>query len=128
VIVGCVDLQWELLRDPLVPPSHVALRFAFGNRCDRVVPLDFARVRVVARGADAEAGFALVDPRGEVAPASLEAHLRAQEVLEYAPVGVVPGAATTLCVDAGGLAVHVTEVPRRCVPWRPPAPPEETAP
>lgn len=126
VTVGCLDLQWEPVNDLSVPRAHVAVRFAFGNRCDRAVPVDLRRARVTARGEGTEVAFALRDPRGEVTSAVLEAYLRAEEVLEFAPTGTVPESATTLCVDAGGLTDHTAEVPGRCVPWHPPAPDPET--
>jgi hypothetical protein len=79
--IDCLDVA--VARRPDHDGSAV-LQYRFGNRCNRPVTVDLARVAVVARFADgAEEALAPYDPDQEIRPAQLAGRGSGGEALAY---------------------------------------------
>ncbi len=112
VTVGCLDVAMTPASDPHVPEGHPLVRFAFGNRCEHPVPVDFTAVTVAGVYAEGRVALYAVDPRRELHPATLDAHAEAHEVLEFAPVLTRAHGPASVCVNVSGLA-HDDATPER---------------
>jgi hypothetical protein len=102
--LGCLDVRVTAGQVRLVSASPL-FEFAFGNRCDVPVPVDFTRVRATGRFAEGE-GVAMraFDPGSELRPATLGAHRAGREVIEFDPPDGA-GTIVSVCVDITRLAV-----------------------
>lgn len=121
---GCLDLAIAVV--PHVSKPGPVLQFSFGNRCTRAISVDLTALRVVARD---DTGFErpLVpyDPRNELKPLELEAALSARELIEFRdPYGpYFSKAATTICIDVGGVTPDASHVAPVCMAAAPEARP-----
>jgi hypothetical protein len=101
VAFPCVDLAVAEAHDARARDPVIA--YAFGNRCDHRVTIDFTSLRVVARDVGGrEVALAPYDPRHEIRPLPLPGRMQGSERIEYdAPE---PIAIAQLCVDVGRFA------------------------
>jgi hypothetical protein len=113
--LGCLDIRLALACNAAVSPEFPLVAFTLGNRCNFAVPVDFTRVHVTGRLAEADVGspdeianddvtLSVFDPVHEIHPAILGSRAMAREVLEY---DASPREATRqiaeVCVDLDGL-------------------------
>jgi len=93
--------SWTLA--PAEVQARVVVDLAFGNRCDRGIPVDLRALRVTATCGD-RGGVELspYDPRREIEPGRLAPHGEGRERIAFgAPsCNVVP---TGVCVDLSGI-------------------------
>jgi hypothetical protein len=95
--VGCLDLAIARRADL---PDAAVLDYQFGNRCDKAVPVDLARVIVLARTSEgAEVRLSPYDPERELETLRLDARREGREAIAYP----LTTGAVQICVDAASL-------------------------
>lgn len=131
ITVGCLDVAITPQTDRHVAAEHPVIRVAFGNRCDRAVPVDLTRLTAEGVYEAARVPLRVVDPRREVHPSMIDAHVEAVETFELAPMMPRTPGPSSVCVDVA--SITPAEVPAgrasRCIVFSArPARPEEGAP
>jgi hypothetical protein len=103
VTLDCLDLAVQVVRDDQVPGPVV--EYAFGNRCERDVPVDLGAARVVVRDDDGrEHALAAYDPGHELRSVALPARMTGRERVAYdGDFGERDLA--QVCVDVGAIAL-----------------------
>lgn len=98
---GCLDVASSVRVD--LATVGPAIEFNFGNRCDRGVIIDFARVRVRAFVDGQTLALIPQDPRAEIIPAHLDGRWSGREVIAYSTSTRRPVRYQTVCVDVSQL-------------------------
>ena len=97
--VGCIDLSVE--RRPDLTTGGTVLAYEFGNRCDHPAPIDFTRVKVVARTYSGEdVTLSAYDPQGQIMPQRIDGRAIGAEAIAYPSERRL----AEVCVDAAALA------------------------
>lgn len=112
---GCLDIAVERRQ---AVHDQVVLGYAFGNRCDQPVLVDFASATVIGRSADGHTRtLRPYDPRGEIAALWLDGRAVGREAIAYeGSTGLVD-----VCVDTGTVARSPMSV-WLCLASQPPTP------
>ncbi len=103
VAFPCVELAISQVRDAVA--RQPVIQYAFGNRCDHRVMIDFTALRVVANDATGrEVPLVPYDPRHELRPLPLPGGFAGGERIEYDAPGGERIELAQVCVDVGHFA------------------------